>query len=289
MPEPHQPAPFEDPQEVAPGVDAAAPPAGPADQDNRRSKLAGVAADVASTIVDAAQAGISAAQAGITAARPLLHGVEEIASGARRAFDERSGARVRRVRRMGREALANLWELHPEARRAAIRELGLLTVPVEQVAGTAVEGGAQRGGDFLPLRDRRSDDWRARWQRILRAIEGLAPLPPVELLKFGDRYWVVDGHNRVAAALYTGQAAVDAVVTELRLAGVPRDRTPTSIASVLEGSQDLRQAGAGRLTKTSVRPDRVPASPPLTAPPHDHGHQRPSPGTEDADETGRRE
>src|SRR5687768_4616280 len=137
MPEPHQPVPPVD-QQVAPAVDPDAPAATPADEDSGRSKLAGVAADVASTIVDAAQAGLSAAQAGITAARPILHGVEEMASGARRAFDERSGARVRRVRRMGREPLANLWELHPEARRAAIRELGLLTVAVDQVAGTAV-------------------------------------------------------------------------------------------------------------------------------------------------------
>lgn len=252
--------------------------------DNGRSKLAGVAADVASTIVDAAQAGLSAAQAGISAARPILQGVEDMASGARRAFDERSGARVRRVRKMAREPLANLWDVHPEARRASIRELGLLTVPGELIAGTAVEGAAQRGGDFLPLRDRRGDDWRARWQRILSAVEGLVSLPPVELIKFGDRYWVVDGHNRVAAALYTGQAAVDAVVTEFRLPGVPRERTPTSIASVLEGSQDLRQAGAGRLTKTSVRPDRLPA--PSTQPAHDHGLRPPSDDAQPADETG---
>jgi hypothetical protein len=223
-----------------------------------RSKLA----DVASTIADVAGPVISAA-------RPIVQGVEDLASGARRRFGERSGARVRRVRRMGHEPLANLWDLHTEARRASIRELGLQTVPVEQIAGTAVEGAPQRGGDFLPLRDRRSDDWRARWQRILKAVDRLVNLPPVELIKFGDRYWVVDGHNRVAAALYSGQDAVDAVVEELRLPGVPRDRTPTNIASVLEGSQDLRQAGAGRLTRTSVRPDRLPA--PTDLPPHDHG------------------
>ena len=266
-----------------PAPEASAPTGATAqadEEDNGRSKLAGVASEVASTIADAAQAGISAA-------RPILQGVEDIASGARRAFDERSGARVRRVRKMAREPLVNLWDVHPEARRASIRELGLLTVPVELIAGTAVEGAPQRGGDFLPLRDRRSDDWRARWQRILRAVEGLVSLPPVELIKFGDRYWVVDGHNRVAAALYTGQAAVDAVVTEFRLPGVPRDRTPTSIASVLEGSQDLRQAGAGRLTKTSVRPDRLPA--PSSQPAHDHGPRPPSPGARPSDEAGSEE
>jgi hypothetical protein len=131
---------------------------------------------------------------------------------------------------MGHEPLANLWELHPEAKRAAIRELGIRSVSVGDIDGTAVEGPGQRGGDFLPLSDRRSEDWRARWQRILRANERLEALPPVELIKFGDGYWVVDGHNRVAAALYTGQDAL------------------------LEDSLALRNAGAGRQRRTIERP-----------------------------------
>jgi len=129
---------------------------------------------------------------------------------------------------------------------------------VDDIHGTAVEGPDQRGGDFLPLRDRRSEDWRARWQRILGANERLEALPPVELIKFGPSYWVVDGHNRVAAALYTGQDEVDAVVQELRLPGMPSD-PPTLIAPMLEDSLTLRDAGAGRHTRTIGRPvDRLP-------------------------------
>jgi hypothetical protein len=181
---------------------------------------------------------------------------------------------------MAREPLRNLWDIHPEARRASIRELGLQTVPVEDIAGTAVEGAPQRGGDFLPLADRRSDDWRSRWQRILKAADGLVNLPPVELIRFGDEYWVVDGHNRVAAALYNGQVAIDAVVDDLRLPGMGRDRTPTRIASALEGSHELRQAGSGRLDRTAVRTERLPAN---LEPAHDHGrpdaeHQDDDPG-----------
>lgn len=201
--------------------------------EREHSRLAGVAASIAS------------------AAGPVL-------SGARRLIDERPGARVRRVRRMGHAPLVNLWDVHPDARRAAIRELGLQSVPVERIAGTAVEGGAQRGGDFLPLPDRRSDDWRARWQRILGAIDSLSTLPPIELIKFGEQYWVVDGHNRVAAALYTGQGDVDAIVQEFRLPGMPAT-PPSLIASVLDGSLDVRNAGAGRYTRTArTTNDRLP-------------------------------
>lgn len=214
-----------------------------------RSKLSGVASTIAE------------------AAAPAFSAVGSLASGARRMIEERRGARVKRVRRMGHQPLPNLWELHPEVRRASIRELGMQTVPVELIAGTAVEGHAQRGGDFLPLRDRRSNDWRARWQRILNAVDALAHLPPIELIKFGHDYWVVDGHNRVAAALYSGQIEMDAVVEELRLPGMPAEpRQP--IAAVLEGSLDLREAGAGRLTRTTTRPaELLPARRPDAAEP----------------------
>jgi len=207
------------------------------------SRIAGVA----STIADAAGPMISAA----------LSPVRSFASGANRMIGERPGARVRRVRQMGHGDLANLWDLYPEARRASIRELGLQSIPVERILGSAVEGAPQRGGDFLPLKDRRSTDWRGRWQRILAALDRLETLPPVELIKFEDGYWVVDGHNRVAAALYNGQIELDAVVEELRLPGMvssPNDATP-NIAGVLEGSLDLRDAGSGRLSRTASRPD----------------------------------
>lgn len=213
--------------EIAPEIERGVEP-----EDEGRSRLAGVASSIAD------------------AAAPVL-------AAARRVIDERPGARVRRVRRMAKQRLLNLWDEHPETQRASIRELGLRTIPVDEVLGTAVAGPAQRGGDFLPLRDRRSDDWRGRWQRILKAQDRLAALPPIEAIKFGDGYWVVDGHNRVAAALYNGQTDVDAVVEELRLPGMP-SQPPVRIASVLEGSLDLRRAGEGRLTRTTEpRPDET--------------------------------
>jgi hypothetical protein len=217
------------------------------DSDDSRSKLSGMATSIA----DAAGPVISAA----------LRPVGELTTGARRAFDERSGGRVRRARRQGRQPLVNLWQVHPEARRAAMRELGLRTVSIEEIVGTAVEGPTQRGGDFLPLRQLRGHDWRGRWQRILNAMDRMATLPPVDLIKFGDRYWVVDGHNRVAAALYTGQVAIDANVVEMRLPGMPSASAPANLAPFLESSRDVREAGRGRFTRTSVRPTAVPDHP----------------------------
>jgi hypothetical protein len=235
-------------------------------EDEGRSAIAGIASSIA--------------EAGSTVISAALRPVGSIASSAGRQISERSGARVRRVRRMGQHPLLNLWEEHPEAHRAAIRELGLQSVPLDQIRGTAVEGPAQRGGDFLPLRDRRSHDWRARWQRILSANEELAALPPVDLIKLGDDYWVTDGHNRVAAGLYTGQIEIDAVVEELRLPGMPVQRAQP-IAGVLEGSLDLRAAGTGRLTRTTVRPDDLGAVRPHEHESEPHGSDEHDAGTDE--------
>ena len=238
------------PAEAGDAIEAATDASPAADGESATSRS--VLHNVALTIADAAGPVISAARGP----------VDQLASGARRILEERSGARVRRVRKMGRLPLANLWEVHPEARLASIREVGLQTVPVEMIVGTAVEGPPQRGGDFLPLRDRRSTDWRARWQRILNAVDRLDNLPPVELIKFGDGYWVVDGHNRVAAALYTGQVALDASVLELRLPGMASSSAPHTVAPMLEGSRDLRAAGSGRLSRRTSLPTDVPMTRP---------------------------
>jgi hypothetical protein len=236
-------------EEMAPGEDQQPETEPEADRQAERSGLLAVAASIAG-------AGGS------------------VISGARRLIEERPGARVRRIKTQSHEDLRNLWDVHPEARRASIRELGLQSVAIDRIAGTAVEGAAQRGGDFLPLRDRRSDDWRARWQQILRAHDKLALLPPVELVKFGDDYWVVDGHNRVAAALYNGQVEIDAIVQELRLPGMASEG-PALLAPILEGSLDLRDAAAGRYTRTVARPvDRLPMQQSIDAgdEPSEHQH-----------------
>jgi hypothetical protein len=190
--------------------------------------------------------------------------VGQLAGGARRLLAERPGARVRRVRRMGQQPLANLWEIHPDARRATLREIAPRPIPVELVAGTAVEGPVQRGGDFLPVRDRRGDDWRARWQRIRDAVDQLTLLPPIDVIKYGEGYWVLDGHNRVAAALYAGQVDIDANVVEARLPGLPADPLPGSIAPYLSGSLEVRAAGLGQRPRQAHQHERV--RPPGTRP-----------------------
>lgn len=158
--------------------------------------------------------------------------------------------RPRRQRRPDRLPL--LYDVHPEARSAAPREAGLQVVPIDRILGSAVEP-VQRGRDFRPFRRLRGADWEARYQRILGALRRLDILPPVELVRFGDGYWVVDGHNRIAAARQVGQVAVDATVTDLQTLGEGASSASPRwpIAPYLDQSRELRAAGRGRRMATT--------------------------------------
>jgi hypothetical protein len=64
---------------------------------------------------------------------------------------------------------------------------------------------------FLP----RQLQTRDRWVIIAKAYYEQVTLPPVELLKIGDGYFVRDGNHRISVARSRGQDFVDADVTEI--------------------------------------------------------------------------
>ncbi len=50
--------------------------------------------------------------------------------------------------------------------------------------------------------------------KIEEALERGEALPPIELYKMDDEYYVLDGHHRIVAAKKQGQKFIDANVTE---------------------------------------------------------------------------
>ena len=164
------------------------------------------------------------------------------------------GRRLRSIRRP--RILPSLYDRYPAAASATRRPLGMQVVSVDRIVGTARHP-SQNTDDFLPLSQLRGRNWSGRWQRLNRAMQQLVTLPPVDLLRVGRDYYVVDGHNRVAAARRNGVVGLDADVVELLLPGVDSSmRPPHSVAGSLSGQDELRQAATGRLTRTAVhRPE----------------------------------
>lgn len=190
--------------------------------------------------------------------------VKAAAQATARRLDELPGARIRRLRRMAREPLPYLYDVHPDARNAIPRQLGTRTIDVASIAGTAVGPAQQRGMDFLPLKPFRSLNWHGRWQRIRGASERLVVLPSIDVVRFGNGYWVVDGHNRVAAALYNGQLAIDANVVELG----PTDPTSLGELGSLEATLEEHDQIKAALSRRTF--SRSSHEPPVDRPP-DHG------------------
>jgi hypothetical protein len=126
-------------------------------------------------------------------------------------------------------------------------------VPVEDIRGTAVAGAAQRGGDFLPLKPFRGQNWEGRWRRLRDANDKLQPLPPVDLIKYDGDYWVVDGHNRVAVTLYANGVGLDAMVTELVALDGQTSELPRNLLSYLGETGEMRAAAQGHRPAMGMR------------------------------------
>jgi hypothetical protein len=154
--------------------------------------------------------------------------------------------------RAEREVLPSLLDAHPGATSAPRRPIGLRAVPLDRIVGT-MRHPSQNTADFLPMPRLRGQNWRARWQRINRAMDRLVTLPPVDLVQVGEDYYVEDGHNRVAAARHAGAVEIDADVTQLLLPGVTRPGLAALDASTIAESTEVRQAATGRRSPTIER------------------------------------
>jgi hypothetical protein len=186
----------------------------------------------------------------------IEEGVSAAVQAAARRLDVRASSRPRFLRRLGRQPLPYLYEAHPEARRAIPHEIGVETISVDEIAGTAVGPPRARGMDFVPPRLARTPNWRERWRRVLEATNQLAVLPPIDVQRFAGQYWVLDGHNRVAAALYVGQREIDANVTELVPPDAPGPVFRATSPNMLQERAEIQAA----LSRRAARSDQ-PAAP----------------------------
>ncbi len=87
---------------------------------------------------------------------------------------------------------------------------GLQEVPLDQVAGS-VGRYREFTSKFLPKQNKMQE----RWSRVYAQASGMMGLPPIELYKVGDVYFVRDGNHRVSVARQLDAKTIQAHVTEL--------------------------------------------------------------------------
>jgi hypothetical protein len=94
------------------------------------------------------------------------------------------------------------------------------------VALDAIVGTIDRARDFVRSFRPTSRRVRSRWEHIAAAMRRGEALPPVDLVKVGEIYFVRDGHHRVSVARALGLSDIDAHVTEV-VTRVNPERTTT--------------------------------------------------------------
>src|SRR5215475_4656306 len=87
---------------------------------------------------------------------------------------------------------------------------GLQEVPLNQIAGS-VGRYREFTSKFLPKQNKMQE----RWSRVYAQASGMTGLPPIEVYKVGDVYFVRDGNHRVSVARQLGSKTIQAHVTEL--------------------------------------------------------------------------
>ena len=96
----------------------------------------------------------------------------------------------------------------------------------EVVSLDSIVGSVDRGRDFDRSFRPTSARVRSRWEHIAAAMRRGESLPPVDLMRIGQIYFVRDGHHRVSVARALGWPDVEAYVTDV-VTRVGAERTIT--------------------------------------------------------------
>ena len=83
-------------------------------------------------------------------------------------------------------------------------------VPLNRIVGSV-----GRYSDFTRDIMPRNAALAERWIHVDREMDGLEGLPPIDLLKVGEVYFVVDGNHRVSVAAANGFSDIEAYITEI--------------------------------------------------------------------------
>ena len=132
---------------------------------------------------------------------------------ARRFWRVFAGSVWQRMRALAGREPAGLQSLKLATRGRAAnssQQLGILAVPIDLIRGS--EGKSEEfDGAFRPLKLFSRD----RWVSVAVARMQGKSLPPVELIKVDETYFVRDGHHRISVARAFGQQHIDATVLSM--------------------------------------------------------------------------
>jgi uncharacterized ParB-like nuclease family protein len=157
-----------------------------------------------------------------------------------RAIQDFDSARARAFRRSLTSILTGraqrLRSIEPMLRAAGLEGRafgGVQDISLDKIAGSVAPD--VKAGDFdpgfLPINRR----MRERWTRIYQAMVEGDELPPIDVYKVDDHYYVIDGHHRVSVARNLGRPAISARVINVKTrAPLEPDTDPDALLRAAE-------------------------------------------------------
>jgi hypothetical protein len=119
--------------------------------------------------------------------------------------------------------------------------VGVRPIPVDRIVGT-VSRTPDFDRDFLP----QSEEVRHRWRQVEFAFED-SNFPPISVYEVDGRYFVTDGHHRVAVAKQRGVDFVDAEITRLETRWkLPPDADIPRLIMAEQERMFMEESGLGR-------------------------------------------
>lgn len=122
-------------------------------------------------------------------------------------------------------------------------ERGIQEIPLDAIVGS-VGRYKDFTRDFLP----KSDSNAERWVNVKTAVMDMRGMPPIDVYKVGEVYFVIDGNHRVSVARELGTKTITARVTEVktRLSLSPDD-APDDVICKARYAEFLQQTDLDKL------------------------------------------
>ena len=136
--------------------------------------------------------------------------------------------------------------------RQQLRAIEKSAEHLEEIPLDAIVGSVGRYHDFTRKFLPKSSINEDRWARVMASSQGLSGLPPIEVYRIGEVYFVRDGNHRVSVARQMGSATIQAYVTivETKVDLTP-DFTPDELIIKSEQVKFLEKTRLDRIASSA--------------------------------------
>ncbi|MCQ2436986.1 MAG: BMP family ABC transporter substrate-binding protein [Clostridia bacterium] len=108
-----------------------------------------------------------------------------------------------------------LDEVVPDHLSLAHVYIGLITIPLDRVAGTANHGRTNAfANNFMPLLEENSE-FAIKWRNLYNGVYQDGVREPIKVLEYMSRYYVIEGNKRVSVSRYINAPMIEADVTRI--------------------------------------------------------------------------